>query len=385
MTRIANTAAPLNHRRGVLRAAAAAALAVVIVAPLAPSARAANAPFKLAGPPKVAFIYAASAKDGGWNESFENARKRVEAELKLKIAVAESIPEESTAVKRAIDLFVQRGHNVIVTTSYGYSDGVLEAAKKHPTVAFLAASGTTNAANLESFYARTYEGWYLAGMAAGAVSRGHKLGMLGGFPVSVVNWDMNGFALGARAVEPATTTIAIYTNSWWDPVKEGQVAKAMLDQGAEVIANNLSSAGPFTAAEKAGRPSVGFQLDMSKRAPKGHLTSVVFRWEKHLIPTLRAIADGTWTPSPDGAFPGMAQGVIELTPLSSQVPAAAVAKIDAVKAKIVAGTFSPFDGPVAKQDGSVAIAAGKRLDDGALWGMDWFVKGVTGTMPAAPK
>jgi basic membrane lipoprotein Med (substrate-binding protein (PBP1-ABC) superfamily) len=341
------------------------------------------APFKLGGKPKIAFIYAASTQDGGWNESIDNARKLVEKELGMPIAIAESIPEEETALRNAIDLFVKRGFNIIVTTSYGYSDGVLEAAKKYPGVAFLAASGTTNAANLESFYTRTYQGWYLAGMAAASVSKTKKLGMLGGFPVSVVNWDMNAFARGAQAVDPASQTIVIYTNSWWDPVKEGQVAKAMLDQGADVIANNLSSAGPFTVAEKNGRSSVGFQLDMSKHAPKGHLTSVVFHWEKHLVPTFRRIIAGTWTPSEYGAFPGIDQGVVDITPLGSRVPPAVATRIREVRARMIAGKFSPFEGPVVRQDGSTAVAAGTALADEALWAMDYLVKGTIGTMPAA--
>ena len=364
------------RRRFLLAGTAALALASFSPAALAE-------PFKLKGEPKVAFIYAASVKDGGWNEAIDGARRKVEAELGLKIAVAESIPEEATALKNAIDLFIKRGFNIIVTTSYGYSDGVLEAAKANPDVAFLSASGTTNAANLESFYTRTYQGWYLAGMAAGAVTKTKKLGMLGGFPVGVVNWDINAFILGARAIDPANEVIVIYTNSWWDPVKEGQVAEAMLDQNADVIANNLSSAGPFTAAEKRGAASVGFQLDMSTLAPKGHITSVVFHWEKHLMPTIRKIIDGSWTPSEYGAFPGIAEGTNGITPLGAAIPDDVKAKIGAVQAKMIAGTFSPYDGPVMKQDGTEAVAAGQTIGDDVIWNMDYFVKGAIGTMPAA--
>ena len=64
--------------------------------------------------------------------------------------------------------------------------------------------------------------------------------MVAGFPVGVVNWDVNAFILGARSVDPSIETVVVYTNSWWDPVKEGQVAEAILDQNADVIATNLS-------------------------------------------------------------------------------------------------------------------------------------------------
>lgn len=336
--------------------------------------------FELSGEPKIAFIYGATARDGGWNEALDNARMAVEEELGVTIAVTESIPEEATALKNAIDLYVQRGFNIIVGTTFGYSDGILEAAQTHPDVAFVNASGSTNAANLEGFYARTYQGWYLAGMAAAGVSETGTIGILGGFPVGVVNWDVNAFALGAQAIDPEIEVIVVYTNSWWDPAKEGQVTEALLDQGADVIANNLSSAAPFIAAEERGAASIGFQLDMSQHAPEGILTSVMFHWDEHLVPTIGRMVDGTWEPNPYGAFPGMAEGVVSLAPLSDKVPEDVRARIEEVRAEIVAGTFSPFDGPIAAQDGTVVVAEGETIDDGGLWAMDFLVEGTVGTL-----
>ncbi|MCC6009082.1 MAG: BMP family ABC transporter substrate-binding protein [Rhodobacteraceae bacterium] len=363
-------------RRRLLGAAAALGL-VALSQPLAAPGAAA---LELSGEPRIAFIYAATARDGGWNEALDNARLRVEAELGVTIPTVESVPEEATALKNAIDLLIRRGFNVIVGTTYGYSEGILEAAQENPGVAFVNASGATNSDNLEGFYVRSYEAWYLAGMAAASVSETGRVGILGGFPVGVVNWDVNAFALGAQAVNPEIDVIAVYTNSWWDPVREGAVTRAMLDQGADVIANNLSSSSPFVAAEEAGAKSIGFQLDMSQHAPNGHLTSVVFNWDQHLLPTLAALKDGTWEPNPWGAFPSMADGVVALSPVSDLVPAEVRALIEETADAIKAGTFSPFDGPIHAQDGRVVIPEGTRIDDAGLWGMDFLVRGVTGTL-----
>ena len=187
-----------DPRAAVTRRIVLASLALATSAVLAGPAFA----FKLEGEPKIAFIYGATAKDGGWNEALDAARAQIEQQLGLTVAVTENVPEEATALKNAIDLYVKRGFNIIVGTTYGYSDGILEAAKQYPDVAFVNASGTTNAPNLEGFYARTYQGWYLAGMAAAGASKSGKLGILGGFPVGVVNWDVNAFTLGARAINP---------------------------------------------------------------------------------------------------------------------------------------------------------------------------------------
>jgi basic membrane protein A len=343
----------------------------------------AAAAFKLNGDPKIAMIFAASAQDGGWNEAFDNARKIVEETLDLKIATTESVQEETTKIKAAIDLYVRRGYNIIIGTGFGYSDGFLEAAKQYPEVAFLNGAGVTNHGNLESFYARTYEGWYLAGMIAGSQTETNKLGMMGGFPIGLVNWDINAFILGTRATNPSNETIVIYSNSWWDPAKERQIAEAMLDENADVISTDLSAASVLKAAEDAGKKSVGFQLDMSKHAPNGHIASVTFRWENYLIPAIGQIVEGTWEPSEWGAFVGMDQGVVELAGIPDSIDPQVMRKVEDAKKQMSAGKFSPFTGPIRKQDGSTLVAAGETLDDGALWEMNYFVEGAIGKMPSS--
>ncbi|TIP25057.1 MAG: BMP family ABC transporter substrate-binding protein [Mesorhizobium sp.] len=339
--------------------------------------------FTLEGSPKVAFIYASSAQDGGWNEALEAGRKAVEEQLQVPVSVTENIPEEATKLRAAIDLYVKRGFNIIIGTTYGYSAPMAEAAKAYPNVAFLSASGTENGANMESFYARTYQGWYLAGIAAGqATKTKKKIGILAGFPVGVVNWDINSFALGARSVDPTIETVAVFANSWWDPVKEGQIAQAILDQKADVLATNLSATSALDAAEKAGVPSIGFQLDMSHAAPRTIQTSVIFRWEKYLVPTIKEIIDGNWKPEEHGAFEGLETGVVDLAPFGPSVSEETKAKVEAAKQEIIAGKLDPFQGPLKKQDGTIVVDAGGKVDDAALWSMDYFVDGVTGTMPA---
>ena len=358
-------------------------LVMIIAISATPALSETQKAFKLKGKPKIAFIFLGPTNDGGWTESHDIGRQRLEKELGMKIAYSENIPEETTKVRQAIDLYVQRGYNIIVGTSYGYGDAFLEGAKAYPDVAFLNAAGETNWKNLESFYVRTYQGWYLAGIIAGSMSKSGKLGMLGGFPLSLVNWDINGFARGAQAANPKAEISAIFVNTWYDPVKEGQMAEALLEQGVDVVATDLSAASALSAAENSGNYSVGYQIDMSKHAPKGHLTSVIFNWDAYLTTTIGKIIDGTWQPSEWGAFVGIDINAVNLSPIHKSVPPEVVAKVEAAKKAIVAGKLTPFDGPVYKQDGTLAIKQGKSMTDEQLWSMDFFIKGIIGQMPAS--
>ncbi|MDE0389268.1 MAG: BMP family ABC transporter substrate-binding protein, partial [Rhodospirillales bacterium] len=98
-------------------AGAAAAVAVSVLA--VPGAQAA---FKLEGEPKIAMLQLGTVNDGGWSEALEYARVKTEEALGVEIAYTENIPEDNSEILRAIDLYVSRGHNIIIGTSWGYGD-----------------------------------------------------------------------------------------------------------------------------------------------------------------------------------------------------------------------------------------------------------------------
>ncbi len=342
----------------------------------------AHAAFKLNGDPKIGYIIGSTTQDGGWGQSHGNAIKVLEETFNTKVAITEGVPEDTVKVKQVIDLYVRRGFNVVIGNSYGYSDAFLQAAEEYPDVAFMNAAGITNSSNLESFYLRTYQGWYLAGIIAGAMTKTNKMGMLAGFPLGLVNWDINGFMRGAQSVNPDVEMAAVFANTWYDTVKEGQIAEALLEQNADVIATDLSAASALNAAEKVGVYSVGFQIDMSPHAPNGHLASVLLVWAPYLVQSVEKMIAGTWEPSEWGAFESMATGVIDLGGIpEDKLPAGLMDKVNAAKQAIIDGTLDPFAGPLYNQDGELVVAEGGTLDDGQLWGMNYFVQGIIGTMP----
>ena len=149
-----------------------------------------------------------------------------------------------------------------------------------------------------------------------------------------------------------------------------------------MIATDLSAASALNAAEEQERYSVGFQLDMSRHAPNGHVASVIFRWDRFLGDTIKRIVAGTWEPSEWGAFVGMEMGVVELAGLHKEIPQSVIDRMNTAKDAMITGTLSPFDGPVYRQDGSVAVPEGERLSDEALWEMNYLVKGAIGTLPS---
>lgn len=339
----------------------------------------AHAQVKLDGPPKIAFIYLGAISDGGWTGAQNRARLVLQKEFHEKIPYVENIPEQTEKVEQTVELFINRGYNVIIGGTYGYGDAFKAEAKLHPNVAFVNMAGVTTAPNLESPYPKTYQGWYLAGYAAGSVTKSKIIGMIEGFPIPTVLWDINAYALGAKAANPGTVAKVAFVNSWDDPVKEGQLANAMIEQGADVIATDMDSPAAIVQAEKAGKYSIGYENDMSAAAPKTIMTSVVFHWDKMLVPMVKALKAGTWKSNGTSLY-GMDDGMVEITEPVHHVTPAVQTKIDALKAEMIAGKFEPFTGPIKAQDGSVKVEAGKVMTLDQLFGMNYLVDNVQGSI-----
>lgn len=353
----------------------AASVALLGTAGWQTSALAADDGFTLKGPPKIAMIYFGPKNDGGWTQAIDEARVKIEKALGQKIQFVESVPEDASAIKPAAERFIQRGANIVIGTAFGYSDAFKDLAEKHPDVAFLNASGTTNARNLESFYGRTYESQYLCGMAAGAASKTGKLGFVAANPFGVVNWTINAYELGAQKMNPNATTTVIYTGAWNDPVKERAAAMALIDQGADVIGQHVDSPTPQIVAQERGKLGTGHHRDLTQFAPKATICSSVWVWDRFLIPELKKVIAGHWKPAPYGAFIEMKDGGTDISKLGNQIPADKRAAILAERDAIIKGK-QIYAGPLFDSTGKERVPAGKVLSDADLWKMDWFVKGV---------
>ena len=275
-------------RRITFRLARRAAVGFAIAASLASHARAAE-PFKLEGPPKIAFIYTQTRTDGGWVQSFDEARMRMEKALNTDIAYVENVKEDKSQFVPPVEKLIARGYNIIIPTSFGYSDPVKEIAAKYPKVAFLNGSGTTNGPNLVSFYPRTYQGHYLCGMVAGAMTKTGKLGHVSPFPFGVVNWTINAFLMGAQQMRPDATVTAVNIGAWDDAAKERAATLALIDHGADVIDQQTGSPTPQIVAQERGVYGIGNQSDMRANAPKATLCSIIYTWDTYLTPEVKKI------------------------------------------------------------------------------------------------
>ena len=381
------------HKRSLFKLAALSAVAATALmgcgkkeeaAPAAPAPAPAAAPAAKAEPLKIAFAYVGPVGDGGWSYAHDQARKKLEAEFgdKIQTSYVESVPEGPDAERVLRDLVTQ-GNKLIFGTTFGYMDVMQKLAGEFPDVKFEHATGYKTSANMRIYDSRTYEGAYLAGIIAGAMTKTNTLGVVGSVPIPEVLRNLNSFTLGAQSVNPKIKTKVVWVNEWFSPPKETEAATSLINGGADVLFQNTDSPAVLKTAQEKGKRAFGWDSDMTAYGPKAHLGSAVSNWGPYYIKATKDALEGTW--STGQSWWGVKEGAIDLVSIAEDVPAETKAKVEEVKKGLADGSFVIWKGPIAGQDGKPVLEKDAVADDKFLGGINFYVKGVEGKIPGADK
>jgi basic membrane protein A len=328
---------------------------------------------------KVAFVYIGQPGDLGWTYEHDRGRKALEEQLgdQVETVTVPDVPEGPDAEKAIRDL-VNQGADMVFTTSFGYMDPTFTVAEENPDVIFEHCSGYKTADNMATYFGRIYQPRYLSGIVAGSMTESNSIGYVAAFPIPEVVRGIDAFTLGVRAVNPDAEVRVVWTNTWYDPVKEREAAEALLDQGVDIIAQHQDTTEPQKAAKERGALSIGYDSDMAQFVGDTVLTSPIWNWGTYYIDTVQAVLDGTW--KTHQYWGGLEDNVVQLAEFSPRVPEDVIAKVDSERQRIVSGDWDVFCGPINDQDGNTKVAEGQCLSDQDMLNLDWFVEGVVGSI-----
>ncbi|ETX27612.1 BMP family ABC transporter substrate-binding protein [Roseivivax isoporae] len=332
-------------------------------------------------PVKAGFIYVGPIGDGGWTYEHDQARLALEEHFgdQVETVYQESVPEGADAV-RAITQMALSGADIIFTTSFGYMDPTMEVAAKFPDVKFEHATGYKRSDNVGTYSARFYEGRAVQGLIAGRMTETNKVGYIASFPIPEVIRGINSAYIHAKKENPDVEFSVVWAYTWFDPAKEADAARALIENGADVILQHTDSTAPQAAAQEAGNViTFGQASDMAEYAPSPRVSSIIDNWAPYYIDRVQAVIDGTW--ESDDTWDGIGPGMVGIGEISSAVPEDVKADALALKDSIASGEYHPFTGPLNRQDGSVWLEEGEVADDETLLGMDFYVEGLTGEIP----
>jgi basic membrane lipoprotein Med (substrate-binding protein (PBP1-ABC) superfamily) len=332
----------------------------------------------VAPPLKIGFIFVGPISDKTWNYTHNQGRLFVESKLsnKVQTTFAENVPESAEA-ERVMERMIAQGARLIFATSYGYLEPVLHVAARHPEVKFLQVNRFENRKNLGTFFFLDFEPMYAAGVVAGRLTKTNQIGFVGLQPVPQLLQEINALALGARSVNPKAKVRVIWTNNWNDAPTETEVARTLIEGGADTIAFYRMALAKTVDAR--GAYIIGCDSDFRSLSGQHWLTGTLIDWGPFYASVAQAVLDGTWKSGISVC--GAQGGNVKLASFGSAVPKKVQDEAHAIMQKVETGNLAIFEGPLKDRDGNERLHAGERPDVKWLFSMDFFVPGVEGNLP----
>lgn len=283
---------------------------------------------------KVALLLSGAANDQGWNQTaYEGAQKACE-KYGYELAYTENL--EVADISAAFADYASAGYDVVIGHGYEFGDPALEVAETYPDTKFICTEADASADNVASYVIACEQTAYVEGIIAASTSESGKLGAIGPIPGDSLVKIINGYEDGAKSVNPDIEVQTAWTNSFVDTQLAQEAAKAMIDNGVDVIKHcaNACGNGAMTAAVEAGIWCQGDSYDQSSLAPDNILDSAIYNLDVVIDTALGSVADGSF--EGDVYNLGMADGAVEVLlsdNLSDDVKATAQDAID----KIISG------------------------------------------------
>jgi basic membrane protein A and related proteins len=354
----------------------------------------------------VGFIYVGPVGDAGWTYAHDLGRQKLEEALpNVNTIIVESVAEAD--VESAVDQLVADGASIIFATSFGYGDGLLAAAERYPDVIFGHATGYMRAPNVMTYIAEMYQGYYVNGLIAGALTESNLIGYPAAFPIPEVKRHINAFALGALEVNPEAKVEVTWLNAWFAPDAAKEATEALISKGADVFAFTEDTPTVIQTAAAKGFPSFSHYASMYSFSPETVASGQLCNWETIYIDFVSKVLSGEYTATNledvdyvylmrEGALEVGADDGMPINPVYEEALKAKMVNdpelgeisiYDLVMTRIeqmTAGEFEPFTGPISDRKGNIVYAEGVSATIPELMSLEWAAPNVVGDWDREP-
>jgi basic membrane protein A len=262
------------------------------------------------------------------------------------------VAQGNDILRRAADA----GFGLIVDLEFSHGVAIGEVAQEYPNTDFVILNQVVKGNNIASVLFQEQEGSYLAGALAALVTTDTAIngidgkpiiGVIGGTKSVGIDKFIVGYIQGARDMNPAVNVKVAYSNSFGDPALGLQMAKALFDEGADIIYQVAGGTGIgiIRAAKETGHYAIGVDTDQDGLAPGHVLTSMIKRTDLAVETMVRDYAAGTFPAGKTVAL-GLKENGVGLSPMKytkALIPASILAKVDAAKAAILSGQIKVWN------------------------------------------
>lgn len=305
--------------------------------------------------PVALIISQSGLGDQSYNDlAYEGFKRGLEA-TKLEGRPVESkevVAQAAEILRRASDA----DFGLVIDLEYAHGEPMLAVAKDYPDTKYVILNQVREGANIASVLFKEQEGSYLAGMLAGLVTTDTSIkginaepviGVIGGTKSAGIDKFIVGYIEGAKAANPAIDVKVAYSNNFADPAVGLQMAKAMFEQGADIVYHIAGGTGMgvIQAAKETGHYAIGVDTDQDGIAPGSVLTSMIKRTDVAVEAVVKDYATDKFGGGQTVTF-GLKEngvGLSEMKHTKDIIPAAILEKVEAAKQGILSGEIKVWD------------------------------------------
>ena len=359
---------------------------------------------------KAAFIYV-GPKSYGWSDMHNLGRRYVDEKFSwLETVYAEDVSKAD--IEHCIEHFIaDEKCDIVFTTSFEFMDATIEAGKRYPDKMFFNCSGYKRAPNMGTYFAETYQLYYLNGLMAGMLNKTDKIGYVATYPTPEVVRHINAFSLGVKETNPRATVDVRWLFDWYSPAKARTAAESLIKEGCDVLAFTEDSPTVVKVGQEYTEKgdtvyTFGSYSPMQKFGPDSCVSGQLVHWEILYEDILAKVYAGVyssenladvdywWMLKEKAVELGSEFGVPINTrfesifkekkiigPLLGEISISDLIMRRLKQMSEETVLFDPFTGPIKDQAGNVRIKAGCRASHNELWQINWFVDNVIGKIP----
>ncbi|MBP3699475.1 MAG: BMP family ABC transporter substrate-binding protein, partial [Oscillospiraceae bacterium] len=323
----------------------------------------------------AAFIHELRPENSTWVQGHERGRLYLEDTLgeQVETQVYYGVGNGEEA-EEAMEKAIENGAEVIFATTAPLIAACRKTAAKYPNVKILNCSISMPYTGVRTYYSRIYEGKFISGAIAGAVSKRDRIGYIASSPIFGVPAGINAFALGLQMTNPRARVSLKWSCLAGDPLAE------LRSEGVDTI-STLDI--PLPGWEHGRWGLFRIKDDGSTEL----LASPYWDWGEFYVKLCRSIMSGTWDnlSSKHGTqavnyWWGMSSGVIALQ-LEKSLPVGVETLANLLIRDMTGGTIVPFHRPITSQDGTVRNDGSTYFTTAELLHMDWLCDNVDGAIP----
>ena len=293
---------------------------------------------------RVALVTPGSVADAAWNSGAYAGLRMLRDSLAAEISNVEArTPAEQ---EEALRSYAAQGYTIVFGHGFEFQGIAERVGADFPNTIFVITSGERVSGKVTPMIFRIEEATYLAGMAAGGMTRSNVIGFVGGMQLPPIEKGYRGWTNGARAVNPQVESRVTYIGNFDDAATGKEQALAQIRLGADILTHNADAAalGLFQAVKEDAKVLViGANADQSALAPGQVLGSAVLDLPRAFLLIGREVKEGRFTPHVESF--GVASGVVRFdwdTTVAKRVPAPLRTRIAAAQDSIAAGTLLPL-------------------------------------------